>query len=343
VSLGYLEARRETTGAPGKESGVASAFAAKTIFLPVQSFGWDVNPSMLFRDDELRGTNEPLYFTPETFDPTWTITMRMYPDALAFFLNTQIAAVTTAGDGIITDLGLTVIPAGAYRHRFAAPYSSGSLPRTLMFRSAYTEEGVYWDVRGAAVESIEWASQDTGGCIMTISGKATFVARTADPALTPVYESFAIPPFQKSRATLTWLGSSAPTEDITVRLENPTDYSHTFGAASRWTDLVEYGDTSIPTVTGTIQKRRTTAADYDAMIAATRFTALIGFVNEAFATGAYPYKFYIQGTSSAAYTGGKVDAQTNARRTGGNFDFKFTRDASVSSTLEVVNATATYV
>jgi len=342
LSMGYLECRRETTGAPGKESGAASAFAAKTIYLPIQSFDWDINPAMLRRDDELRGANEPLVFTPETFDPTWTITMRMYPDALGWFLNSQIAAVSTAGDGIITDLGGAVIPVGATRHRFAAPYSVGSLPRTLAMRSAYTEEGVFFEHRGMGVESIQVQSQDSGGCILTIGGKATYVARIADPALTPAYESFSIQPFPKSRATLGWLGSTAPTEDVTIQLENPLDYSHTFGAASRWTDLVEYSDTGIPQVSGTIQKRRTLAADYDALIAATRFTALIGFISESIIASAYPYKFYAQGSSSSAYSGGKIDPQTNARRTGGNFDFAFTRDSTVSSTFEVVNATASY-
>lgn len=342
MALGYLECRRETTGAPGKESGVASAFAAKTIYLPVQSFDWDVNMSDLFRDDELRNVNEPLRFDSEDFAPTYTLEMRMYPDALGFFLNGMIAAVTTAGDGIITDLNSVVIPVGAFRHRFAAPYSVGSLPRTFMFRSSYAEEGVYWDVRGATVENIEWASQDQGGCTMKVTGKATYVARTADPALSPTYESLAIAPFLKSFASLTWLGSTAATENLTVSIDNPTEMTRTFGGGSKWPDLVEYAE-GVPVVSGTILKRRTAAADYDAMIAATRFTALIGFVHTSIIATSYPYKFYIQGSSSAAYTGGKIDAQTNARRTGGSFDFKLTRDAAVSSTLEVVNATTNYV
>lgn len=296
---------------------------------------------MLFRDDELRNSNEPLLFFPEEFAPTWSLEMRMYPDALGFFWNAVIAAVTTTGDGVITDLGGATIPASCYRHRFAAPYSVGALPRTLMFRSAYSEEGVFWDVRGSTVETIELSSQDQGGCMLKVTGKPTYLSRTADPALTPAYESLAIAPFLKSFASLGWLASTAVTEDVTVQFEGPTNLARSFGGGSKWPDQVEYAE-GVPAITGTIQKRRTVAADWDALIAGTRFTALVGFVHTSIIAGAYPYKCYVQGASSAAYTGGKIDPQANARRLGGNFDFKLTRDAAVSSTVEVVNATPSY-
>lgn len=343
MALSLLEARRETTGAPGTFAGAASAFATKTCFIPAVSFEFDPSVQMLERDDEMRQQNEPLRFDPEAFDPNWSLETRMYPDSLAFLLNGISAVSSTTGDGIITDLGGTAVPVGAYRHRWVAPYSAGALPRTLAFRACYADEAQFYDLRGCTVETLEFDTPDAGGCRVKASGKCAYVNPISDPSLTGSYESLAIAPFMHAFATLAGgdLASAAKAQDLTLQFASMTEMTRTFGGGSKWPDIVEYAE-GVPVWSGTVQRRRMVSADFNAMLAATRYTLLAQWIHQSFITGSYPYKLAVQGSSSAAYTGGKPDPLTQARRTGASYDFKLTRDAAVSSTVEVCNATPNY-
>lgn len=343
MSLKYVEARFETGTGPGKESGVSSSFAAKTIYFPCESFSHDQNWAQLTRDDELRTVNEPIRFDQESAAPEWSMTLRMYPDSFAFMLKAHLGApVTTAGDGIIVDLAAAVIPAGATRHTWTAPYATGTTPQTIMFRVADPESPMFYDVRGATVENCEVASPDSGGITVTWSGKANYISRTADPSLTAAYESLAIEPFLRSFASLTWLTSSAVTDSLEWQIAKEVEHTRTYGGASKWPDLVEHGD-GVVQPSGTINKRTINTFDWDGLIAATRFTFLAGYVHTDFAVGAYPYKVYFQAPStSAAYTTGGPEEHSNRKRTPASFDFRVTRDSAASCVLQVVNATASY-
>lgn len=342
MALNYLEARRETTGAPGTDTAAAAAFAAKTCFLPVLSFDPDPQASPLSRDDEARALNEPVAFDMESFSPQWSLEMRMYPDSLAFLMAGISAPTTVAGDGVITDLGAVVVPAGAYRHRWTPPFSVGALPKTLAFRAAYVEEGLFYDVRGASVDTIEIATADTGGCVVKASGGANSITPISDPSLTPTYESLAIGPFLKSYTVITTdLASAAKAEDITINFNGPVDHVRTMSGGSKYPDTTEYAE-GVPTWTGTIARRRMSSADYAAMLAATRFTLLTTFAHTAIIASSYAYSARLQGSSSAAYTGGKFDALANQRRTPASYDFKLSRSSGISNTLEIVNATTAY-
>lgn len=344
MSLKYVEARFETGTAPGKESGVSSSFAAKTIYFPCESFSHNQNWAQLYRDDELRTINEPVRFDQESAEPEWSMTIRMYPDSFAFMMKAHLGSpVTTAGDGIITDLGAVAVPAGAYRHRWTAPYATGTTPQTVMFRVADPESPMYYDVRGATVESCQVSSPDSGGITVTWSGKANYISRTADPALTAAYESLAIEPFLRSYATLSWLAGSAATDSLEWSVEKNVEHTRTYGGASKWPDLVEHGE-GVVVPSGTITKRTINTTDWDALLAATRFTFLAGYVHLDFITGAYPYKVYFQAPStSAAYTTGGPEEHSNRKRTPASFDFRVTRDTAASCVIEVANSTASYI
>lgn len=343
MSVKYLEARRESTGAPGTDTTPASTFATKTCFLPVQSFDVDPQATPLFRDDEVRGLNEPMQFDQESFAPTWTLTMRMYPDSLAFLLAGISAPVSTTGDGVITDLGTIAVPTGAFRHTWTPPFSVGSLPKSLAFRAAFAEEALFYDVRGATVETVELATADTGGCTVKASGTANSITSISDPSLTPVYEAATVGPFLKSYASLaTDLASAAKAEDITIDFTGPVVHSRTMNGQSKYPDTVEYDD-GVPTWSGTISRRDMSSADYAAMIAATRFTLLCQWLHTTFITGSYPYKVFVQGSNtSAAYTGGKFDPLANQRRIPASYDFKFARGSAISTTVQICNATTNY-
>lgn len=343
MALKYVECRRETGAAPGKESGVSSSFAAKTIYFPAISFTPDINANQLERDDETRTTNEPIRFDQEFFAPTWQMTIRMYPDPLAFLFTGHMGPpVSTAGNGAITDLGGATIPVGATRHRWDAPYAVASVPPTLMFRIADPEAGIFYDVRGASIETISAASPDSGGIMVTIRGKANYISRIADPSLTATYESLAIPPMLRAFATLSWLASSATTDSLEWTLQKNTDHDRSYGGASKWPDLAEHGE-GVFQFLGTINKRTINTTDWDAVIAASRFTALIGYVSTAIIASGYPYKVFLQApNTSAAYTTGGPEDIMNRKRTPASFNFRVTRDAAQSASIEVVNATASY-
>jgi hypothetical protein len=344
MSLKYVEARFETGTAPGKESGVSSSFAAKTIYFPCESFSFDQNPAQLERDDELRTLNEPIRFDQESFAPSWSMTLRMYPDSFAFLMKGHLGApVTTAGDGIIVDLAAVVIPVGATRHTWTAPYATGTIPQTMMFRIADPESPMFYDIRGATITGCEVQSPDSGGITVTWTGLANYISRIADPSLTASYESLAIEPFLRSFATLSWLASSANTDSLTWSVNKNVEHTRTYGGASKWPDLVEHGD-GVVQPAGQIDKRTINQTDWDALIAATRFTALATYTHSDIIASAYPYKAFLQApATSAAYTTGGPEDVLNRKRTPASFNFRITRDTAASCVIQVVNATASYV
>jgi len=343
MAQGYVECRFETGTGPGKESGVSSSFAAKVIYFPATTFNFDTNPNPLERDDEMRTQNEPIRFDQEAFAPSWSMDIRAYPDVAAFLLKAHLGApTTTAGDGVIADLAAAVIPVGATRHTWTAPYATGSTPQTIMFRVVVPEHSMYWDVRGASVESLEWSTPDSGGVMLRVSGKANYISSIANPALTATYESLAIAPFLRAHAALTWLASSATCETLNVGVSKQVEHVRTYGGGSKWPDITEHGE-GVVQISGQFDGRTITSADWAAMIAATRFTALISYVHTSIIATAYPYKMFIQApnTSAAYISGGPADIQ-NRKRTPSSWNFRFTRDSAVSATIQVVNATASY-
>jgi hypothetical protein len=343
MALKYVEARFETGATPGKESGVSASFAAKTIYLPALSFSMDTQPNPLERDDEMRTVNEAIRYEQESFTPTWTLRTRMYPDSFAFMMKAHLGApVTTAGDGVIVDLAAVVIPVGATRHTWASPYAIGAAPQTIMFRVTDPESSMFWDVRGATVETCEIGVPDAGGITVTWSGKANYISNIADPALTASYESLAIAPFLRAYATLSWLASSANTDTVSWTIGKQVEHTRTFGGASKWPDLVEHGE-GVVQLSGTIDKRTINATDWAALIAATRFTQLTTLTHTSIIATAYPYKVFIQApNTSASYSTGGPDDIMNRKRTPASFAFRVTRDSAQSASIQVVNATASY-
>lgn len=343
MSLKYVEARFETGTGPGNEAGVSSSFATKVIYFPLEEFSFDLNAAQLRREDELRTTNEPIRFDQESFEPDWSMRIRMYPDSFAWLLKAHLGApVTTVGDGIITDLATIAVPVGAFRHRWTAPYAVGAGPQTVMFRVVDPESSMFWDIRGATIETLGVTSPDSGGITAAISGKANYASRIADPGLTAAYESLAIEPFLRNFASLAWLASSAVTDSFEWQISKEVDHYRSYGGASKSPDKVDHGE-GVVRVSGSINKRTINQTDWDAFVAATRFTMLAGYVHADFAVGAYPYKVFVQAPStSAAYTTGGPDAIQNRKRTPAAFNFEVTRDSAASCVIECDNSVASY-
>lgn len=343
MANGYAHAALESI--PGNETNTPT-LSTKVIYEPVQQMQIDPGPSHMARDDENRNVDEPLALLAEKYDPKWSMQSRMYPDMLGFELAAMLGLpTTTAGNGTITDPDTVVIPTGATRHVWTAPFGPAGLsPKTAQRQAAYVDEGFFLKAKGCGTDSLSIDSPDSGGAILKTSGPALYVARVSDPALTPTYEALSIAPFERSHLTLpTWLASTAETEDFSVAISNPMETVRTLGIASKFADQMEKGDTPI-VVSGAIPKRVLDADDWDAMMAATGFvvkarwqsTVVIGATT-------YKYTLWIE-CLNAQYTDGTPDPLSNKRRLGATFNWKSTYNGTPGSTkITLINATTSYV
>lgn len=338
----YLKKQFEE--APGYE-GLDPELADKELFAPSQQFETNLEPNPLQRDDELRGSDEPLQVFEDEHDPTWSEQTRAYPDDTGFAL-TQILGepTTTAGNGVITDPDGNTIPATAYRHVWDAPYGpDGNSPLTADVIAAYVEEDTFIHMSGCAAAELTLSSGDAGGVIRSSNGPALFWDTIADPSETPVTESLAIQPFMRSGLqVVTWEGDERNIENFDVGISNPLDVARSLGVASAFPDLVEKGEGPIVVTIG-VPMRHLDSATLDALKAATRFAMKARWQSKSnIAATGYPYRLWLEG-DGAQYVGGGPNALVNQRRIGASFDAKLTSDgAGASSKFTLVNATPDY-
>lgn len=343
MATGYVQQAFESI--VGNELN-APTLSTKLYYPPVIRFGHTMKPTPMNRQDENRNLDEPMSDLPEIYDPSWDLEMRGYPDAMGMQLKNLLGApVTTAGDGIITDLDTVVIPAGAWRHTWTAPYGpAGISPLTSQFIIAYKDQATYFKLKGAATAVLSIDSPPTGGTRLKANGLGTYLSRTADPALTPAYEALTIRPFTRSGLTLpTWLASTAAFDDFNVSIANPHETVRTLGIASRFPDDLEKQDPPI-LITGSVPKRLINSADWDALLAATGFAAEARWTSESIITGSYPYKLILK-MLNCQYTDGGPNPFENKRRLGASYNFKATNASGTagSTIIQLVNATASYV
>lgn len=341
MPLGYLRAAGESL--PGNETN-SPTLSTKKVFPPIQSFGPKTGTKPLIRDDELRNIDMPLSILPEAYDPSWELAMRMYPDGLGFLLKLACGAPTsTAGDGIIKDLSEVVIPTGATRHRWVAPFGpSGASPLTAQFDAAYKDQSVFYKMKGAACESLGITNPESGGSILSASGPANYLDEQADPSLSATYEALSVRPFTRGGLTMPKnLTGGGTIEDFTLNIANPVESVRTLGIASRWADVMEKANSGPIIVSGTIPKRLLDTQDIQALKEATGFELLALWVSESIIASGYPYKFAMKALN-AQYTEGDPDALQNQRRHGQQLSWKSTAATTESTTFELVNATASY-
>lgn len=344
MPTGYARIAYESI--PGNEVNVPT-LSTKKLFPPLQSFGVKPGTDPMERDDELRNQDEPLSVLAETYDPTWSIGMRAYPDSLGFLLKLMLGApTTTAGNGVITDLNAVAVPVGAYRHTWTAPGATfggtGVSPMTAQLDAAFSDQSTFYKVKGAACSAFSIESPDKGGATITASGPALYMDRQTDPALSPTYESLAIRPFTRSGLTLpTDLTGHGTTADFSVQLASPVTPYRSLGAASRWADVMEKDNQGPIVATATVPRRQLDIDDVDALKNATGFVLLAQWVTESIIASGYPYKFFVK-FDNAQYTEGEPDDLQNVRRHGHTFTAKSTTATTGSTTIQVVNATTSY-
>lgn len=340
MANGYLHSAFESI--PGNEVNTPT-LSTKVLYTPLEEFDLNPNVDHLDRDDELRNIDQPLQVLPQDYEPDWALTTRMYPDTVGFELKNMLGPpVTTAGNGVITDPDGIAVPTGASRHVFTAPFGpSGINPQTAQRQAAYKDQSTFFKMKGCATQAFSIDTPDKGGAQLKTSGPALYIARIADPALAPAYEALTVPPFMRGNLQIvTWLGSTAETEDFNLVGSNPVVPISTLGVASLFPDAMEKDDPPI-IWTGSIPKRVINATDWDALIAATGFTVKVRWKSTVFVTGAYPYQLWFE-ASNAQYMTGGPSPLANRRRLGASFDFKCTYGGSAAVTITLVNGTASY-
>lgn len=342
MPTGYARMAFETF--PGNEVNTPT-LSTKVLFPPLTSLQPTRGEAPLSRDDELRNTDEPLAVIPESYSPNWECNVRAYPDTLAFLLGLTLGApTTTAGNGVITDLGGAVIPTGAFRHRFTAPFGpTGASPRTMQGDIAYKDQAVFLKGKGLACSDLTIDTPEQGGAQVKANGPGLFLDEQSDPGLSPAYEALTIPPFFKGNLTLpTNLANTAQTADFGLAISNPVEAKRTMASATLFPDTMYKANDGGPiVVSGTIPKELFDSDDFKALKAATGFELLASWVSGVAIASGYPYKMFFK-AANAQYMDGTPDALQNKRRHGATYSWKSTTTSSGSSTFEVVNATSSY-
>jgi hypothetical protein len=337
---GYV--RESFESIPGNEANNPT-LSTKKLFPPIQSFQPKLGAKPLSRDDELRNQDEPLAVITDAYEPSWEYKSRAYPDVTGWRLKHICGEpVTTIGNGIITDPEGAVIPTGAYRHVFKAPFGpAGASPLTAQIEAVYRDQETYFRLRGAACAEFSIETPEEGGATLSANGPGLHLVRIADPALSPTYEALSIRPFVRGNLSLTWLGGSGTTQDFSLSIANPVEAVRSLGIASKYPDIMEKANEGPIVVSGSIPKRQLDADDWDALVQAAGFEALAKWISDTVIAAGYPYKLFAH-MANCQYVGGEADALANQRRHGATYDWKSTTQSSGSTTITLINATASY-
>lgn len=333
---GYIQAALEQ--APNPEGGV-SPVSSNLFYVPGTTIEVDPKPTMLERDDELRGGffEYPNAGVAE-YNPEGSLEGRLYPGLVGLLLSAACGGcVSSAGDGAaVLDPDGVAVPVGAYRHVFS--WRSSEIPQTLQLLYA-PPAGGFWKASGVGLD--ELALKASGGA-QTYSAKlfALVAATLADPGLTPSYE--AASPWRAGEMELNWLSGSAVTEEFEWSVKNGLKIERAFTTNSRYPDAIVY-EQNLPTVSGTIPKRSLDADDWEALVAGTQFAARMHYVHSQPAAGAYRHQLWVE-LPGCQYQGGKADAIKNERRNKASFDWaaRYDEVSAGWATLTLVNSTPTY-
>jgi hypothetical protein len=268
--------------APGFE-GSTDTFGTKTVYPPFIDITLDEGAQHMNRDDEARGTDEPVPLITELFNPKFSGTMRMYPDLIGFVLKWMFgAARLTAGNGVLTDPDTVVIPVGANRHVWTARSGRRRQPADRAGRPGLLRGGRVLPRQGhGARHEFEITTPDQGGAMIKFSGQATYAQRIADPSLTPVARVDRGPAVHEvgGLALPTWLTGSGVHEDYSTERRGPIDVAHTSAGEHVPRHRREGRRRDHRHDRRSIAQRHIDPEDRDALIAATSFATKAKWLN----------------------------------------------------------------
>ena len=336
---GYVQWAVETS--PNGELN-PSGVSTTVFYHPLTQRAWDIPLLTDDRTDELRGFADNVQKDVVGYDPqTWSANLRLYPNLFGLFMHvTHGAGTFTAGNGVITDPGGTVMPASTNRWVWTAGTTNTAV-RSLQAQIVYPDQSVFLIQKGCVCEQLDIGYN---GEIATLaaSGHSLYIAQQADPALSPTYDALTIKPFLRSMMSqpATWLASTGTHAGITFSLANPVSFDRTL-SGSRFPDVVDRTGVDL-NLTASLDVRNLTTADIAALIAGTGFTVKQSWVHTQFITGSYPYKLFIEG--NAIYSDTNPEPLQHKLRHGGSFTVDFGRSSggTPSYTITLCNGVSSY-
>jgi hypothetical protein len=322
--------------------GTANAVSSNTFDVKAQTLDPDPGVQPANTDDEMAGgLGDPPGPGAAGYEPSANMSLRPRPGNLGVLMTlaSQVSAVHTAGNGVITDPDGATIPTNAHRFVWTV---GGTTPATVLAKTAKVltapPSGKFYQLSGFGIDSLE-LKPDGSVWGAAIAYKALYWALIADPTLVLAYET--PPPFYEGMMTLSWLANSASTKEFTTKIDNGLAFGHDFSVASLFYNILERS--AHPQFGGTIVKRSLESVDWNAFIGGTTFAAKIKFLNTVAATGAYKHALWLQ-FPCCMYKAGKPDEISNLPAHGASFDYKAMLDPTTNTiaTITLVNATTAY-
>jgi hypothetical protein len=296
----------------------APTLAAQKLYLPAQNAQLSPAPQTLDRSDEFRSFPGAPAQLLEGYAPAGTIKSNAYWKMLTWLFELAgFVGTHAAGDGVITDPDAATIPVGAHRWTFVKRDAINA--QTAQLRLNHKDENVLLTGNGYAISKLDLNAAGA----LTAALMGLYVSRAAaDAATVPAYESVYIPPLRKGELYLNWLAGGGMPSDFSLAIDNPLEGVNDLSQAttSFFPDVMEFGDNQAA-VTGSIPKRVLAAADFDALLGLTTFSAVARWKsNKVIGATAYKYGLWVQ-MPACQYVSGDADPLANSRRVGASFNF----------------------
>jgi hypothetical protein len=235
--------------------------------------------------------------------------------------------VATTGGEVINDN----VPAGASKWVFAK--RTGINARTAQIITNYADEAMKKQGNGFAVSQLGLTAD--GALSADLMG-LVLKRLAVDTTTVPTYATSAIPPVRRGDLSLSWLGGGGVPADFSLAIANGLAPVRTLSITppSNYPDAMEFGDDQVK-VSGSIPKRVLASADYDALMAATTFSARARFKTaKVIGATTYAYTVVIE-MPACQYVGGSADPLGNKRRFGASFDFEAAYDETTGRDVRI--------
>lgn len=319
MSAEALEMRLEES--PRYEGAITTTpFRISTtgVFLPISAFAPTPGIDFLDRSNELRSIEGAVPNLIDQVNPTARLSERAYFNHLTWYLSLLgFVGTYTAGNGVITDPDGTVIATGANKWVFNK--RSGAAAQTAQLIAGYGQSGPWFKGQGFALSQLTLNA--LGEMDAELEG-LVYARLASDPTLTPAYDVSSILPARRADLVLSWLGSSALTNEFSMQIANPLfPYSsYSLATPSIFRDKMEQGDDRVR-LTGSVSKRSITPADWDALITAATFAAIAKWKSQkVIGATATKYGLWVE-MPACQYAGVSPEDLGNKRRFGAGFDF----------------------
>jgi hypothetical protein len=250
------------------------------------------------------------------------------------------ASFTGCGNHAATVGGETIngnVPVGA--NKWVWTKRAGINAQTGQVILNYADESVQLQGNGYALSDLSVSGDGT----MQANLLGLLLRRLAvDAATVPSYTTQAVPPVRRGDLYLSWLANGGAVDDFSFQIANSLNPGRSMSVLppSNFPDLMEYGDEQVK-VTGSIPKRVLAAADIDALMAASTFSAKARWrTPKVIGATAYFYSMWLE-MPAAQLTDGSFDDLSNKRRHGGSFNFEAAYDeaSGFDVRITVVNNT----